>query len=81
MRLTHDTVLHAPPRETLALDGVTVLIDPAGPNWVGTDERGRRILELFDGARTFDQVVRAYAAEAKVECAAAWQHVRSEELV
>jgi radical SAM protein with 4Fe4S-binding SPASM domain len=75
MNLTHDTVLHAPPRETMALDGVTVLIDPAGPNWVGTDERGRRILELFDGARTFDQVVRAYGAEAKVEFAAAWQHV------
>src|SRR3989338_1773763 len=75
MNLTHDTVLHAPPREPLALDGVTVLVDPAGPNWVGTDERGRRILELFDGARTFDQVVRAYGAEAKVEFAAAWQHV------
>jgi radical SAM protein with 4Fe4S-binding SPASM domain len=75
MNLTHDTVLHAPPRETMLLDGVTVLLDPAGPNWVGTDERGRRILELFDGARTFDQVVRAYGAEAKVEFAAAWQHV------
>ncbi len=75
MNLTHDIVLHAPLRETLALDGVTVLIDPAGPNWVGTDERGQRILELFDGARTFGQVVRAYAAEAKLEFAAAWQHV------
>ncbi|MEO6665941.1 MAG: radical SAM protein, partial [Nitrospiria bacterium] len=74
MNLTHDTVLHASPLETLARDGITVLIDPAGPNWIGTDERGRRILELFDGARTFDQVVRAYAAEATVEFVAAWQH-------
>jgi radical SAM protein with 4Fe4S-binding SPASM domain len=75
MNLTHDTVLHAPLIETLALDGVTVLVDPAGPNWIGTDGRGRRILELFDGSRTFGQVVRAYAAEAKLDGAAAWQHV------
>ncbi len=73
--LTHETVLHAPIRETLTLDGVTVLLDPAGPNWIGTDERGRRILDLFDGTRTFGQVVRAYAAEAKLDFTAAWQHV------
>ncbi|MEW6681811.1 MAG: methyltransferase domain-containing protein [Nitrospirota bacterium] len=73
--LTHETVLHVPIRETMTLDGVTVLLDPAGPNWIGTDERGRRILDLFDGTRTFGQVVRAYAAEAKLDFAAAWQHV------
>jgi radical SAM protein with 4Fe4S-binding SPASM domain len=73
--LTHDTILHAPIRETMPLDGVTVLLDPASPNWIGTDERGRRILELFDGERTVGQVVRAYAAEAKLDFAAAWQHV------
>ena len=75
MNLVHDTVLHAPLRETLALNGVTVLVDPAGPNWIGTDARGRQILDLFDGSRTFGQVVRAYAAEAKLDVAAAWQHV------
>jgi len=75
MNLTHDTVLYAPLSETLALDGVTVLVDPAGPNWIGTDGRGRRILDLFDGSRTFGQVVRAYAAEAKLDGAAAWQHI------
>ncbi|MBI3606891.1 MAG: methyltransferase domain-containing protein [Nitrospirae bacterium] len=73
--LTHDTVLHAPIRETMTLDGVTVLLDPAGPNWIGTDERGRRILDLFDGTRTFGHVVRTYAAEAKLDVVAAWQHV------
>lgn len=75
MHLTHETVLHAPPHETLSSDGIRVLLDPAEPNWIGTDERGRRILELFDGARTFGQVVRAYAAEAKLDVVAAWQHV------
>ncbi len=75
MNLTTDTVLHAPCHETLALNGVRVLLDPAGPNWIGTDARGQRILDLFDGARAFGQVVRAYAADAKMEFAAAWQHV------
>ncbi|MFZ5863931.1 MAG: methyltransferase domain-containing protein [Nitrospirota bacterium] len=75
MNLTHEMVLHAPPRETLTQNGVRVLLDPAGPNWIGTDERGRRILDLFDGAHTFGQVVRAYAAEAKLDVVAAWQHV------
>ncbi|MEW6683356.1 MAG: methyltransferase domain-containing protein [Nitrospirota bacterium] len=75
MIVIHDTVLHAPTRETLTLDDLTVLLDPAGPNWIGTDERGRRILELFDGVRTFGQVVRAYAAEHKHDLIAAWQHV------
>lgn len=75
MNLTHDTVLHAPSSETLALNGVRVVLDPAGPNWIGTDERGQRILHLFDGSRTFGQVVRAYAAESKLEFVAAWQHV------
>ncbi|MFZ5875563.1 MAG: methyltransferase domain-containing protein [Nitrospirota bacterium] len=75
MNLTHETVLHAPSHETLSANGVRVLLDPAGPNWIGTDERGQRILELFDGARTFGQAVHAYAAEAKLDVVAAWQHV------
>lgn len=75
MHLTHETVLHTPPRETLSSNGIRVLLDPAGPNWIGTDERGLRILDLFDGARTVGQVVRAYAAEAKLDMVAAWQHV------
>ncbi|MEW6684445.1 MAG: methyltransferase domain-containing protein [Nitrospirota bacterium] len=75
MNLTHETVLHAPSHETLSANGVHVLLDPARPNWIGTDDRGQRILELFDGTRTFGQVVRTYAAESKLEFAAAWQHV------
>ncbi len=75
MKLTHETVLHTPPRETLSSNGILVLLDPAGPNWIGTDERGRLILELFDGTRTFGQVVRAYAADGKLDAITAWQHV------
>lgn len=75
MNLTQETVLHAPACEALPSNGVRVLLDPAGPNWIGTDERGQRILDLFDGARTFGQVVRAYAADSKSGVIAAWQHV------
>ena len=75
MNLSHETVLHAPPREALSSNGIRVLVDPAAPNWIGTDERGKHILDLFDGTRTFGQVVHTYAAETKVDMVAAWQHV------
>ncbi len=77
MIVTHDTVLHAPSRETRRFDNVTVLIDPEGPNWIGTDDRGRRVLKLFDGKRMFGEVVRTYAAETGFEFAKAWQDVET----
>ena len=71
MILTQDTTLFAPVRETMVLDGVTVILDPGAPNWIGTDDRGQRVLDLFDGSRTIGQVVRTYAADSKIEFAAA----------
>lgn len=77
MITTDDAVLHKPALEASRLDGVAILLDSAGPNWASTDERGRRILELFDGKRPFGEVVRTYAAETGYEFAKAWQHVET----
>lgn len=77
MVLTDNLILHAPSVETMGLDGVIILLDPAGPNWAGTDEMGSRILALFDGKRTFGEVVRAYAAATGYELTKAWHHVET----
>lgn len=77
MILTDTTVLYKPTLETARFNGVAILLDPAGPNWAGTNEMGSRILALFDGRRTFGEVVRAYAAETGYELAKAWQHVET----
>ena len=55
-----------------------VLIDPEGPNWIGTDIRGEEILGFYDGRSTFGEVVRRYSAShADLEPSNAWLHVHS----
>jgi hypothetical protein len=62
--LAPESVLRPPfEMETIRLDGATILLDPRGPNWVATDEKGETILLLFDGERNFNQVVQAYATD------------------
>jgi radical SAM protein with 4Fe4S-binding SPASM domain len=77
MTLTDTTVLHKPALESTRLDGLAILLDPAGPNWGGTDERGKRILELFDGRRTLGEVIRVYSAETGFELEKARHHVET----
>ena len=63
--------------ETIDFGASKVLLDPQAPNWVATGEAGEKILRLFDGERSFDRVVRAYAAETGLETVKAWQHVET----
>jgi radical SAM protein with 4Fe4S-binding SPASM domain len=77
MILTDDLILHAPFVEATQHDGMTLLIDPAGPNWAGTDAMGARILTLFNGKRKFGEVVRSYADETGFAFPKAWQHVET----
>lgn len=76
--ISSQTVLHPPLElEKINFNGTVVLMDPQGPNWVATDETGGRILRLFDGNRTVNKVVHAYAANTGFEVAKAWQHVET----
>ena len=68
---------HYPGLEKINFNGTVVLIDPQGPNWVATDETGAGILRLFDGNRSVNQVVHAYAANTGFEPAKSWQHVET----
>jgi len=73
--ISEETVLRAPASVTEAASGVTVVIDPAAPNWIMTDERGARILRYLDGRTPLGEVVRAYAGSSGLDVARAWLHV------
>ncbi len=69
------TVLHAPALARENRNGTRVLIDPEGPHWLGTDARGERLLGLFDGRRSLDEVTSAYGASFGIPPDKAWMHV------
>ncbi len=71
------SVLHAPPMARLSRNGTRVLIDPEGPHWIGTDERGERLASLFDGRRNLDDVTQSYGSSFGYDPGKAWMHVHS----
>jgi MoaA/NifB/PqqE/SkfB family radical SAM enzyme/SAM-dependent methyltransferase len=76
MGLTSESVLHLPVlTRWQTADGIHLALDAEGPNWMATDARGARILDLLDGRRTLAEV----AAEARLyaEPARSLQHVGS----
>ena len=73
--INDQTVLRAPATVVERAGGAAIAIDPASPNWMVTDERGLRILRLFDGRTPLSDVVRAYAADSELDLARAWLHV------
>ncbi|MGB7292821.1 MAG: methyltransferase domain-containing protein [Thermodesulfobacteriota bacterium] len=77
MDLGEKTILHAPPYSQIELDGLNVLIDPEGPNWVSTDVKGARIASYIDGKKTFNDIVALYGSELSLNGAKARVHVSS----
>ncbi len=78
MQLENQTVLHQTSSlHRLRNNGTVVVVDPAAPNWLATDERGDAILARFDGSRPITAVVGEYAAERRLEWIKAWQHVET----
>ena len=71
------TLLRAPAYSVRRLSGAAIALDPAGPHWIGTDERGLRLLGRFDGRTPFAQVVRDYATESGLDVTRAWLHVQT----
>lgn len=70
-------MLRAPAYATTNLSTAVLALDPAQPNWIATDDRGMRLLALFDGKTPLRDVVAAYAADAKLDVARAWLHVET----
>ncbi|MGH7792743.1 MAG: radical SAM protein, partial [Thermodesulfobacteriota bacterium] len=77
MELGEKTILHAPPYSQIMLNGLSILIDPEGPNWISTDVKGARIASYIDGKKTFNEIVALYGSEFGLNGAKAWVHVNS----
>ncbi len=79
LELKTETVLHRLElsRYQRGPNGDVVLIDPEGPNWIGTDARGAEILELFDSSKTFGAIVSEYSTRHELDLSRAWLHVHT----
>ncbi|MBI2186414.1 MAG: methyltransferase domain-containing protein [Acidobacteria bacterium] len=71
------TLLRAPASVIERTSGGLVVLDPAAPHWIATDERGAAILRRLDGRTPLENVVRGYAGEAGVDPTRAWLHVET----
>ena len=71
------TILRAPAYSVHRVRGGAVALDPARPHWIGTDERGLRLLARFDGRTPFAQVVRDHATESGLDVTRAWLHAET----
>jgi len=69
------TVLRAADFSTSRAGGAVVALAPRSPNWVITDDRGARLLSMFDGRTPLGDVVRRYAVDSHLDVARAWLHV------
>ena len=77
LSLDDGTTLRAPAYATTTLSAARLALDPAQPNWIATDDRGMRVLRLFDGTTPLRDVVSAYAADTELDVARAWLHVET----
>ncbi len=75
--IEEQTILCAPAYSVHPVDGGAVALDPARPHWIGTDERGLRLLGRFDGRTPLAQVVREYATDSGLDVTRAWLHVET----
>lgn len=73
--LSDRTVCYLPRLTRFQRDGIHFLLDGEAPNWLATDDRGVKILDLVDGKRCFADLVREYATVNRVDVAKAWLHV------
>ncbi len=48
--LEHRTPLHLPTLHTFEEDGINYAVDPAEPNWIAVDEKGRELLDAIAGS-------------------------------
>ncbi len=77
LALDDGATLRAPAYATTTLPAGVLALDPAQPNWIVTDNRGMRLLALFDGKTPLRDIVTTYAADAELDVARAWLHVET----
>ena len=77
LTLDDTTMLRAPAHATTSFPAGVLALDPVQPNWIVTDDRGVRLLALFDGKTPLREVAVVYAADAGLDVARAWLHVET----
>lgn len=75
IELNDRVVCYRPDLVRFERDGIHFLLDGKAPNWIATDDRGNKIIDLVDGRRNFADLVREYAAIYHLDVAKAWLHV------
>ncbi|MEO6056448.1 MAG: methyltransferase domain-containing protein [Gemmatimonadales bacterium] len=77
MLLEKASPVHLPELHVFHRDGLTYAVDPAAPNWIAVETRGRELLEMVAAAPggEFGALVAGYASRYGLEAAKAWVHV------
>lgn len=76
-QLKDTSIFYVPDFQRYGAGNVSILFDPEGPNWIGTDARGAEIIGLLDGKTSLGEVARIYSSRYGVEGPWAWLHVYS----
>ncbi|HHT9118487.1 MAG TPA: PqqD family peptide modification chaperone, partial [Candidatus Hypogeohydataceae bacterium YC38] len=76
-QLKDTSIFYVPDFQRYEAGNVSILLDPEGPNWIGTDARGAEIIGLLDGKTSLGEVARIYSSRYGVEGPKAWLHVYS----
>lgn len=66
----------APAYQEHSTHGLSILIDPEAPHWIGTDRRGADLVRSLDG-RTFTEIVARYCREERLDWTKGWLHCRT----
>ncbi len=77
IRLDNDVIVRVPGYVSTKTANTVIALDPAAPNWIAIDDRGARLLALFDGKTPLREIVPRYAAEMHLDLARAWLHVET----
>lgn len=70
-------VFYIPPTVEFEDRGLRFVMDPEGPHWLATDDRGAAILSMVRDALPVTGIIQRYAAQTGLDTAKAWLHVHS----
>src|SRR5262245_9576320 len=77
MELTRTRRIYVPPTFTWHDDDTWFVVDPEGPHWVATDDRGAKLLGWLAEGLSFGEVAGRYAAAFQLDSPKAWVHASS----
>ena len=77
MPMQQSSPLYLPPLHLFEREDITYAVDPAAPNWVALEPRGRELVDEIAShpGQTFSAIVSRYAQRHGLEAGKAWVHV------